>query len=207
MNPVLVKIANLEFQKILLGALAIGAFYYFMLYNDGESIDKQIDAVSASLSKSEAELTAVSADLKKMDKMNAEIEKLRKKMKFSSSHFPETIAIPDMLRLIDSSAASSSVSIKAKEPKKVETQSIYDSTPIKISAEGKFNDLVMFMYNLTQGDHPTRIVSLSMNPIRTSGKELSRRLSLEMVLTAHRYLGDEIVNKVDLVPVVKAVKK
>ena len=193
MMKVLIKISQLNMQKVMFfGALA-AAIYYFTFYNDGSQFDISLAAVNASITEQEAKKIESEAALKEEEKIRALVQQLSEQYKIISAQIPAEIQPFEILRTIDSMAATSGVVVKSKEPKKAEKKDIIEEIPIRIVAEGRFTELTLFLFNLMNTERISRLISFSMAPqtalMGDKGKS-SSKLVLDLLLANYRFVGE-----------------
>ena len=204
MNSLLIKLSALDFKKTLILGLVLGVAYYFGLYDDGSTIQTQVDQFQQQIATEQQRQAESDKSIKKSEQLKLEITEQEAHYKKLTAQLPKEVVMSEVLRIIDTMAVTSGVSIKGKEPKKAEFKKILEEVPIRVIAEGSFSELTMFLYHVMGGENVSRISSFAMT--RPTGRDAKTRpLTMEVLFTNYRYLGEPESKEAGAVPPPSAV--
>jgi Tfp pilus assembly protein PilO len=193
MKKYLAKIAVMTIQKIFIFAAVLAFLYYKMLFDDGSMLDQQIQQIAQQVTEEEGKLKKSKEALEKVEQIRAQVASLSDQFKLISTQMPTEFQMSEVLRTIDSMAATSGISVKTKEPQKPEVKDILEHMPLRVLSEGRFSELTLFLYNMMNTERISTIQSLSIfrNPLDRDNKRKVRSLFMDVKLTNYRFLGDE----------------
>ena len=186
------KIANMTHQKIIIIGLVLGFLYYQTLFDDGTQLNTQIAAVKQQVAQEQAKKKESEEALKEVEQVRAQLVSLSDQYKLISAQLPTEIQMSEVLRTIDSMAATAGIAVKTKEPQKSETKDIIEEMPIRVTAEGKFSELTLFLYNMMNTERISRVASMSvMRSPSDRGRKISKNLILEVRFANYRFVGKQ----------------
>lgn len=193
MNAILLRIAMMSSRNLLIGCLAVGGAYYYLIYNDGSAEKAQIAAATAEIQKEEAKAKDAENALKEVEKIRAAVATLSDQFVIVSKQLPAQYNMPELIRSIDAIARASGVSIKLKEPKtpKAEKDAIVETMPVKVVLEGQFSEIAMFFYYIASLERITRVKNFSMN-MPVNGDIRRTRLYVDAEVLSYRFVGAPI---------------
>lgn len=189
MNQFLARLASINYQKILIGGVLLGVVYYIGFYDDGSSIDAQVVTTQGQIAEEEQRQVGADKTIKQADILRSEVAGLTEKYKEISTKLPTEVQMAEVLNLIDTMAAASGISVKGKEPRKGEQKKVLEEIPIRVMAEGGFSQLTLFLFNMMNSEHFSRVTGFSIS--RAAGKSgAGKPLSMEVTISNYRYLGE-----------------
>lgn len=186
MNNFILKLAALTTKKALVfGAVATGV-WYFMLYDNGAEIEGRIANTAAELVKERAKEVESDAALKEIAAVQASIGALSDQFKLVSAQLPSDIQMAEIIRTVDKTSQAAGLSVKAKEPRPSTKQEVLEVLPLKVGAEGSFNEITMFMYYLSTIERIVRVQSFVINAPADFRK--STRLTFDADIASFKFL-------------------
>jgi Tfp pilus assembly protein PilO len=193
MMKLFLKLSQFNMQKIFIFGAMAGAFYYLTLFDDGAIIDANLNSTNQQIVEEEKKKQESEAALKEEEQIRALVKQLSEQYRVVSAQIPTEVQPFEILRIIDSMAETSGVSVRSKEPRKPEVKEIVEEIPIRIVAEGRFTELTLFLYNLVNTERISRLLTLSMAPAPNSVKApdgSSSKLVLDLTLANYRFIAD-----------------
>lgn len=169
-NNVLIRLAVMTMQKVAIIGVALAVVYYFTMYNDGSTIETQIQKVQADIQQEEAKAQQAEAALKEVERVRAAVGALGEQFRVVSQALPSEVQMADIVRTVDTISKTAGVSVKSKEPQPVINHDYYEEIPLKISMEGTFSEVTMFLYYISSLERVMRIKSFVISvPQSNSG--------------------------------------
>lgn len=191
MNKYLLKLAEMTFQKVFVFAMIVGFIYYSTFFNDGSTIETELSAINTQLAEQQNKLQESEAALKKVEQVRAQVASLSDQFRLISTQMPTEIQMSEVLRTIDSMAATSGVSIKGKEPQKAEVKDMLEEMSLKVLAEGRFSELTLFLYNMMTTERISTIRSLTLSKSSSDqDKRKVKSLILDVKFSNYRFVGN-----------------
>lgn len=193
-NNLLITLASFSLQKALLAGLVAGGLYYFLLYNDGSIIQKQITEVQAEISKEEMASAESDAALREVEQVRIAVGALTDQFKLVSAAIPADIQMADIIRAIDTVAKAAGVVIKSKEPRINLNKDFYEEIPLDITLEGGYSQIAMFMYYTTSMERIMRVRNFTLSRATESASKgsisNSGKLSFDGQIVSFRFIGN-----------------
>lgn len=189
MNPILARIATLTIQQTLIFGLAIGGLYYFTMFDDGSALDLQASGLKQQLDAERTKEKESDAALNRIKQLRESYAALTDQFKVISAQIPTDLQMSEIIRTVDTMAKTSGIVIKTKEPKLVVKSELLETLPIKVSAEGSFSEITMFIYNLSTIERIYRVRSFNIQG-PSDVRSLSK-LKVEAELASFRFTGGE----------------
>ncbi len=185
LNSAIARLAGLNMRTILMISLAVGGIYYFMYYDDGGKLQKDL-AERDAVAKQEDSQRKISEDaLQQLEQVRTSVGALSDQFKNVSQQLPSEIQMAEIVRSVDIVAKSSGVSIKLKEPQKPLSKQIIEEIPLMLKMEGSFSEITMFIYYVSSLERITRVRNFSIISMPNSN-----RLRFEGNVISYRYIGD-----------------
>lgn len=181
-------------QQVLFAGVFAGAMYYFTFFNDGSAVSASLAEMDRQVHEQEAKKKESEDLLKQEEQIRALVRQLSDQYKLISAQIPTEIQPFEILKTVDSMAATSGVLIKSKEPKKPVRKEIVEEIPLRIVAEGRFAELTLFLFNLVNTERVSRLLSFTIRPVPTNPSSTNvvrpGNLILDLVFANYRFIGD-----------------
>lgn len=190
MNSFFIKVASLTYQKTMIAGVVLAAMYYFFIFDDGSAADKSIEAVQQQVKSEELKLLESDKVIKKVAGLKTQVASLTEQYKTLSTQIPTEVNMAEVIKQIDTMAATSGVSIRDKVPKASQKKEILEEFPLAITATGSFGELTLFLYNMMNSERISRVVSFSLNKTAQGRDQKNKALAFEFVIANYRYIGE-----------------
>lgn len=191
-NNLLMRLAGMQMQRILIGSLILGVLYYFTMFNDGSTIKAQIKTVEADIQKEEVTAKASDAAIKEVEQIRTAVAELSEQFKMVSQAMPSEIQMSDMIRAVDTTSRASGVSVKTKEPKPIVNHGYYEEIPLRITMEGNFSEITMFLYYMASQERIMKVNRFMMQVPNVADKNISPgRLFFDGQVVSFKYIGEK----------------
>lgn len=190
-NKILVKLASFNLQKTLIMGCIAAALYYFMGFNDGSTIETQIQATDAEIRTQEAKEKESDAALKEVEQVRAAVGALSDQFKVVGQALPSEIQMSDVIRAVDVTARASGVSVKTKEPKPAINNEYYEEIPLRITLEGSFSEITLFLFYMASQERIMKVKNFSLSLPTGGDRTINRRLLFDGQVTAYRFIGEK----------------
>lgn len=191
-NGLLLKLAVLAPKKLLILAGLAAVAYFFFMFDGGEqlkarlaSVQKEIAAEKRALPESQAAIKELEAIRQSLATMGEEFSKVAQKL-------PSNIDQAEMIRTVDEIARLTGVSIKTKEPKPNVRKEVIEEVPLKLTMEGSFTQLVLFMYQVARVERIMKVKDFSMGIGRDARdtRADSSRLAFDGEVVSYKFVGE-----------------
>lgn len=190
-NTLLLRLAGMTMQRVLIGSLILGAIYFFTMYNDGSGIEKQIKTVDEEIKTEEVKAKASDAAIKEVEQIRTAVGELSEQFKMVSQAMPSEIQMSDMIRAVDTTSRASGVSIKTKEPKPITNFGYYEEIPLRITMEGSFSEITMFLYYMASQERIMKVNKfMIMTPNANDKTSTQGRLFFDGQVVSFKYIGE-----------------
>lgn len=187
MKKLFSTLAFLDIQKILLAAAVIGAIYYQFFFDDGALLTKEVGDFRTQTQQEEQKKKDTDTTLAEEKRMKDAVGILSEKYQIISKKLPAQLSTFEINNAIETYARETQVKIKSTRPGTPEALEIVQEVPLEISLEGKYSDLLQFVYNVTVAERLTRLKTVSLVP--SGGADhafFSNTLKLEGVIVGYK---------------------
>lgn len=149
------KLQQLSIGKALMIGAGAAFFYYLMMYDSGEALQNNITAAQAELQQKQADLQKMRADLAEAEQVSGEVKKLNEEMRMVKQAAPENYNSLELMKVLSSEAkvvGASIVSLTAssQQDQSLEKSEIFLPVTVTTELDGTFNQLMLFLSNLTK---------------------------------------------------------
>lgn len=160
------KLRELTFGKAVLFGLIVAAVYYFALYNSGADLEAFIQQTRDQVSAKEAELTTIKNAIADAERLQTAKKNLGEELDVVLKAIPEQLTNVDLMRVLSNEAKSVGVNILSintvnnvvAAPQTTGPKPFFAPVAVTVSLEGSYNQLMLFLSNLTKTD---RIITVS----------------------------------------------
>ncbi|HOO90101.1 MAG TPA: type 4a pilus biogenesis protein PilO, partial [Syntrophales bacterium] len=135
--------------------LLLGYFYWFYLFQP--LFDKKV-RLSEDLENINRQIAARQVVVRQIEKYKKEIAELEKSLLIILAKLPEQKEIPRLLTSVSEAGRDAGLDFILFEPMAPVPKEFYAEIPVKISVEGKYNDIAVFFDNVA---HLPRIVNIT----------------------------------------------
>ncbi|QDK36843.1 type 4a pilus biogenesis protein PilO [Bdellovibrio sp. NC01] len=177
MNKFFETISGYTIGKAFIIGLAIGAFYYFTIYDDGSSIDAQMVTINQQLQEQEAKKKDTDATLKQVREMQDKVGRLSTQYQEISRRLPSALFSIDINKSIDGFGRNAGVNIKSKKPGENLKKEVVEEVPVEVELEGSYGELAQFVYLVSSAERMSRVKNITISDSSPTGG--SRKLSFK----------------------------
>lgn len=192
MNKYLTQLAALSWSKVLVIGVALAAGYYFLMYDNGTTLETSIKAAkdrAAAAKKTLAETEKAMADAERFGK---EVQATQDQFDKITRYMPVTLDSGEMTKIINDT--SQQVGVRARiEPSKDEPPvGFTQAVKINLQLEGNFAQIVTFLSKISQIQRLLVLDKISLSPNSGGGISTSQgaALTFKATLIGYRYLKD-----------------
>lgn len=182
------QLAALPTQNVLAIGLALGAGYYFTIFNDGSIETKQLQTLSAQIKTAESQKIEADKAMKEVEQIRANVGSLSDQFKVISQQIPSEIPSFEIPTSIDTMAQKAGVLLKSTRPENPTTQEILEIIPTSVSLEGTFNQIIAFFSELGNVSRIMRLGNFSIRKIPNG----DGKLSFEGAVLSYRFIGADV---------------
>ena len=187
MNKFLSTIAYLDIQKIFASAFVLGGIYYQFIFDDGSALKIEVAAVRTQVQQEEQKKKDTDISLAEEKRMKEAVGILTEKYQIISKKLPGQLSTFEINNAIETYARETQVKIKATKPGTPEVMEIVEEVPLEISIEGKYPDILQFIYNISVAERLTRVKTLSLVPAGGPDQAFfSNILKLDAVIVGYK---------------------
>jgi len=168
-----------------IAGLVLLSMYYYVVYDDGESMVQTTKNAAQELEAARKSLTDVNTVLADYGKFQAEFQLVSDQFQAALEYLPESFNIMDLLKQISDEARAAGVNLINVKPKPVETKEFYDELAIDVELEGPFALLTTFLAYMSKQNRIVNVkdVRIDLSKIVDS----TPRLNMRGVLVAYKY--------------------
>ena len=158
------RIAILVGTIVLIGAL----FCYFFYLPKAKKID-QLNKDIINLDKRIRKAKALAKRLPEFEKKAKEIDK---QFKLALKLLPDKKEIPTFLEQINHIGIDSGLIFRLFKPSHEIPKGFYNEIPISIEVEGRFHNIMTFIYRITTMQRIVNVFNIQMRPVKSLSPEL-----------------------------------
>ncbi len=158
------RIAILVGTIVLIGAL----FCYFFYLPKAKKID-QLNKDIINLDKRIRKAKALARRLPEFEKKAKEIDK---RFKLALKLLPDKKEIPTFLEQINHIGIDSGLIFRLFKPSHEIPKGFYNEIPISIEVEGRFHNIMTFIYRITTMQRIVNVFNIQMRPVKSLSPEL-----------------------------------
>lgn len=172
MNKFFDTLAAQEIGKILIMGLALTAFYWYFVYDDGSALDARMAGLNQELTEEENKKKDTDNTLKQVQEMQEKVGQLSQKYQEISRRLPAVLFSIDINKAIDDFARNSGVSVKQKRPGENVKKEVVEEVPVEVSLEGTYAELAQFAYLVSSAERMARVKNVTITQPELNSKKL-----------------------------------
>jgi len=173
------------YSYVLIALIILGIFYFLHYKPKNE----ELNSIREERIKTEAEIVKLRAQKEKMDKIEEEIETMKRTLVELETIIPQKEEISDILRKIQQLAWDSRLNIEKFVPKEDIDKDFYIEKPINIEITGNYHNLAIFFDRLSNFSRLYNIEDFTIKALR----EQSEVSTISAASTASTYIFKEAV--------------
>jgi type IV pilus assembly protein PilO len=192
-NGVLLKLAVLAPKKLLILAALAAVAYFFFMFDGGEKLQARLTSIQKEIAKEKKALPESQAAVKELEAIRQSLATMGEEFSKVTQKLPSSIDQAEMIRTVDEIARLTGVSIKTKEPKSNIRKEVIEEVPLKLTMEGSFTQLVLFMYQVARVERIMKVRDFSMALGRDSrdARGDSSRLVFDGEVVSYKFVGEQ----------------
>lgn len=192
-NGLLLKLAVLAPKKLLIFAGLAAVAYFFFIFDGGEKLQTRLTAVRKETAAEKRALPESQAAVKELEAIRQSLATMGDEFTKVAQKLPSNIDQAEMIRTVDEIARLTGVSIKTKEPKPNVRKEVIEEVPLKLTMEGSFTQLVLFMYQVARVERIMKVKDFSIVLGRETRETRvdSSRLSFEGEVVSYKFVGEQ----------------
>ncbi len=195
MNKFINRLAGLSAKQAMVFSFVLGGLYYMMFYNDGSKLEDQMKTLQQNLETEEQRAVEAAKARSEVDRVQATVGALSEQFKTVSQALPSEVQMSDIIRTVDTVSKASGVVIKSKEPQPVINREYYEEIPLKITMEGSYSEITLFLYYLASTERIMKVENFTVSIPGAASKTKSGRLSFEGQVVSYRFIGNSTSKK------------
>lgn len=170
-------IASLDTSRVALGALVIGAIYYFLVFDDGTQITQNIQGLQAQLDVENTKRVETQKILKKEEQMKADVQVFAQKFEEIKANIPVEFTESELRSIVDQFSMENGLStIKTGRPQSFQQNDpnqpkLVDQVRLSYTFQGSYSQIVNFIKQLTSYEKLIKIGDFSLVLAPQSGSE------------------------------------
>jgi len=168
--------------------LCITVAFYFLLYSPKAERIKKLEKEITSLNK---KIRVARAMAKRLPEFEAKARKIDKQFKQALKLLPNKKEIPSLLKRINHLGKDSGLVFRLFRPTRERPRGFYNEILIKIEVEGRFHEIMEFIYKITTMQRIVNVFNISMRPV----KRFSTNLKATFTAITYRFAPENAKNR------------
>lgn len=192
MNQYLAKLAELQWGKVIGIGVALAAAYYFLMFDNGATIETSIKAAQQRTETAKKTLAETEKAIADADRFGKEVQSTQDQFEKIVRFMPMSLDAGEMTKMINE--ISQEVGIRPRiEPKEPDVpQGFTQAVKVNLALEGNYAQIVTFLSKISQVQRLLVFDKVELKPgtaqrIAPSG---GASLTLSGTLIGYRYLKD-----------------
>lgn len=185
----LMRLASFTYQKTAIFGVVLAALYFFMGYDDGASIIKNLDELNNKYNLEKTREQQSEASLKEVEEVRNSVGELGQQFATVSNALPRVIEYSEANRIIDFLARKAGVSIKSRESRPEVNRDYYSEVPIKVTIEGTYSELVYFLSLQAQTVRVMKMVDFTFANPPNSQNDGGGKILLEGNIISYKFIA------------------
>ena len=184
---------NLNLVGIIFLSGIFSAIFYFTLYDNGDSQKKQIEDAKNQIVQIDSRMRQQEEKLREAVIFDDSVKKLGRDIEMFLQYLPEKLTTLNLFSDITRVSQDTFIDIKTmtNSNRAGGDTGMYDSIAVRLSVEGKFAQLLVFLSKLTTLDKFITVKDIQIRPIgnNNAGEVRIQKIAAEMTLIGYRYAG------------------
>jgi Tfp pilus assembly protein PilO len=190
LNRFFIFLAGLDMIKILgIGAL-VAVLYFFVIFDNGQSLKTQIEQLETQAATTQTEIKTVKDALANADRFEREVKDTVEQFTHITDFMPEKLTTAGLVTTLSELTTKAGLKLTKTEPKSgSERVDFYEITKVAFAVEGSFTQLMSFLSGISKAQQILTIDGLKIEVAQNSADPESPRIVAEGVLFGYRYLN------------------
>jgi type IV pilus assembly protein PilO len=168
---------------LILLVVMFGAMHYFLIYDDQST---QLDGLTASAKRLEADLVEKQAIADNLDKYKTEVKRLEAELERAKSLLPDESEVPALLAQISTLGSKAGLEISRFEPQAEELKDFYARLPFKLKVSGNYHDIASFIDSVGRLERIVNVENIGMREPKMISKKYL--VNTEFLVTTYRFI-------------------
>lgn len=184
-------------QAVIIGVV-LALAYYFLLGDDGKSLEARIANARRDLATAQTELKATETKLEKAREYQRAAAEMGEELNRLLSYIPDDLRVQDLMKIVSEEAKIAGLNIIRVTPREGSANSKgekkdFEETEVDADFTGNFAQHMTFMSNLTKQKLLFTLPKLNLNRENTQrGADVDTpSLSFRFNIKAYRYVGEK----------------
>lgn len=181
-------VALFSMFRMLILAAVLAVAYFFMYYDNGETLETQITQLKAEVSQEEVKKKDTEATIKKEDEMQANVASIARDLQVVKAKIPNEFKDTEMTTIINKASARSGVSVLSLARKKDApirsnlpgSESVEEIT-FDLTINGSFNRLVQFVEILAREEKIIKLRDFTIERNSTNPNDSSVKFKGDVI--------------------------
>lgn len=194
---------RLAFGKAFLVGLGVTTLYFFGVYDNGGVLEAQIAMATSEITANKNEVESVRKAIEDAERYRQTMAMLGAEMERVLKAIPAKLDSLELMRMIANEAKGVGAEInQVNSPQNFRNSSdgtdgpkpFYENVPIEINIAGTYNQIMIFLSNLTRLDKIITSEKMSLSVVQSpvSGRRATvPTINLKASLQAYRYLSEK----------------
>jgi type IV pilus assembly protein PilO len=185
----------LTYGKSLIIGLVITGIYYLAMFDDGVPLQNQINSTNSEMEKSKAEMQSVRQAILDAARFEQTKDTLGAEMDRVLRAIPAKLNSTELMRILSNEAKEVGAQINQVSAPNVPPQqdanksAFYEPVDVEIDISGSYNQVMLFLSNLTRLDKIVTMRKLSISLRELSGPSAQPVINLKASLSAHKSIS------------------
>lgn len=158
--------ANLDVQKLLIACVTVGFLYYYFVFDSGASIENENTALQSQVNDQNNKKRETDGFLQEEQRMKEAVGILSGQYEVISKKLPTELSDIEINRAVESYARASRVRVTSTKPETPEALEIVEEVPWRVTIEGRYVDLLQFIYAVSSAERLTRVKNFTLDPLQ-----------------------------------------
>ncbi len=183
----LVKLAEFSWQKVMLIALAVTAGYYFLMFDDGTSLDASITAIKSSVESEKDLLKKTAEAMNDLQRFKEDLNSQEAQVKEVLAFLPRQMNASELLSTIQDRANQAGLRILKTDPQdEVRKVEFYEVMTINLELGGTFPQIVTFLSLISKLPRLVTLEKMDLAATDNRGSD-STRIEFKATLLGYRF--------------------
>lgn len=179
---------SISYSKALVGALLIGGVYFKGFYDDGSKLESQIKKKHQGISAEQKKKVETDKVLAEEAAIKSEVGALAENFKAITERFPVNLKSDELVATINALAEKVNVRVTSVKKETNNVKDLYEEVPVSIELTGSFNNLVLFMYNVSSLERVTNFGDFKFKNLKNN---YDGTIKLETTVIGYKYKTPE----------------
>lgn len=190
MEKYILQVGELTWSKVVVAGLIAAGVYWGLYYDDGSSIEQEIQNLSGQYTESERQLRETKDAMADAEKFEKAVRQNEVQFEKVLAYLPQEINANELTRLVNQQAQISGARVQStKSIDIIEKKDFYEMVRLEFAIQGTFAQGVSFLSSLSKTERLLTFDKLTLKAGRVAADEVPM-VELAGTLVAYRYLKE-----------------